>query len=286
MKLPGLLREPLLHFLLGGAALFGLYALVRPAPPPTEQTVVLTAGDLSGVEGRFEARWHRAPSAAELKRRVDDRTTEEVLYREGLSLGLDRDDPVVRERVARKMAYLLRSRAEPPTPDEATLRAWFAAHRERFAIPARVSFAQVWFDPTHRTDAEADARAALQALRDLDQPPADARFLGDPPPRGATFTDVDPATVRADFGQDFATTLLATPAGDWQGPLASEDGWRLARVTAREGLQPRDFAQAEDAVRADWRAAQEHEADAEALARLRARYHVELKPISGDLEAP
>ena len=74
----------------------------------------------------FQSQWRRPPTPNELGRLVDNRVQEEILYREALAMGLDKDDTIVRRRMAQKMEFLAEdvSAAHEPTTEE--LKAWFA----------------------------------------------------------------------------------------------------------------------------------------------------------------
>ena len=100
-----LLREPLLHFLVIGAALFGLYGLVgkKEAEPAK---IVVSAERVANLADRFARTWRRPPTQEELDGLVEDDIRDEVLYREGRAAGLDRDDAVIRRRVRQKMEFL------------------------------------------------------------------------------------------------------------------------------------------------------------------------------------
>ena len=118
-----LLREPLLHFFLLGAAIFGLFALVDDTPPPVAANVLeVTEDDARRLVAEFEATWRRPPTVAELDHMIGQLVREEVYVREALALGLDRDDAVIRRRLQTKMEFLTESGAEAVQPDDATLR--------------------------------------------------------------------------------------------------------------------------------------------------------------------
>jgi hypothetical protein len=133
------LREPLVHFLLGGAALFALHGLVTGPEGGRPERIVVGEERVETLAAAFE----RPPSGAELQGLVDEFVTEEVLYREALALGLDRDDLVVRRRMRQKMELLNDGLAETE-PGDAELSAFLEANAERFRVPPRVSFAQVF----------------------------------------------------------------------------------------------------------------------------------------------
>ena len=139
-----LLRDPLVHFFLIAAAIFGLYALVDDSPPPVAaNALVITDDDARQLVAEFEATWRRPPSVEELDYMIGERVREEVYVREALALGLDGDDAVIRRRLQTKMEFLTESGAEALQPDDATLQAHLAANPDRFAQPALIAFEQV-----------------------------------------------------------------------------------------------------------------------------------------------
>ena len=121
------LREPLLHFLLIGVVLFGIYAYInrgrsRIASP---RQIVLSLDELARWSMYFESQWHRPPTPQEFQAMVEDKIKEEVLYREGLVMGLDKDDTIVKRRMAQKVQFLAEDVAAAHEPSTAELKAWF-----------------------------------------------------------------------------------------------------------------------------------------------------------------
>ena len=142
-----LVREPLLHFLLIGLALFLYYGSIAP-DGGDERRIVVSQAQVDEPGRRFEATWNRPPTAQELSGLVDSYVSDEVLYREGKTLGLDRDDPVIKRRVRQKLEVMAEEAGDRRTPTDAELTAYLNAHPERFAQAARVSFEQLYFDPS------------------------------------------------------------------------------------------------------------------------------------------
>jgi len=103
-----LLREPLVHFLLLGAVLFGGYSLLERSPggdvPSTEIHLILD--DLARLELLFESKWRRPPTVDEFNALVEDHIREDILYRDALALDLDKNDTIVKRRMAQKMQFL------------------------------------------------------------------------------------------------------------------------------------------------------------------------------------
>src|SRR6476646_46542 len=148
-----LLREPLLHFLLLGGVLFLIFGRGGSRPPAGAE-IVVTAADIQRIAAGFSVTWQRPPSENELQGAINDYIREEVLYRTGLALGLDKDDTIIRRRIRQKMEFFLEDTVG--APDDAELRAFFTAHADKFRTEPRIAFHQV-FISSKRSDPKAEA---------------------------------------------------------------------------------------------------------------------------------
>lgn len=267
-----LLREPLVHFLLGGAALFLLYGGVAEPGAERPDRIVVGEEQVAMLAQTFRRTWMRPPTAAELEGLIDDHVTEEVLYREALALGLDRDDLVVRRRMRQKMEFLNEGLAEGEPSDE-ELRAFLEANPERFRAPPRVSFTQVFVSPDGDGAADARAAALLARLR----AGADPAALGDPTLLPRRLSLAPPSQVEGSFGAGFAEHLAELPEGVWSGPIASGFGLHLVRVSGREPARLPALAEIRGAVGREWAAEQDDAARERFHRALRARYDVEVR---------
>ena len=141
-----LLREPLFRFLVIGAALFGVYGVIGGDSPEAEsQRITISTAEIELLRGRWMRQWLRAPSEEELQALVEERVREEVLYREALAMGLDRDDSMIRQRLAQKLKFLTEDVTLAREPSASELEAYFAANGERYRLPPLLSFSQVFF---------------------------------------------------------------------------------------------------------------------------------------------
>jgi parvulin-like peptidyl-prolyl isomerase len=266
-------REPLLHFVVLGALVFAVNAWRerrRPADNAPAR-IEVTAGSIARLCEGFTGQWHRAPDADELRGMVNDHVREEVLYREALAMGLDRDDSIVRRRMAQKMEFLTQDIAAAVEPDEATLRKFFEQNAGRYAKAARVSFRHVFFSKERRgTRLEAHAGEALAALVNG----ASEETMGDPWLREHEFTEADADEIGASLGREFAEAVTAMPAGEWRGPVASSYGLHLVRVSGRAEAQPVAFEAVRDAVARDFSDERRRTANRELLERLKAQYRI------------
>src|SRR5215470_14548602 len=160
-------REPLLHFLLLGVALFAVYSSMQRGRGGVESSkqIALTLDDLRQMDMYFESQWHRPPTPQEFQAMVDDKVREEVLYREGIAMGLDKDDTIVKRRMAQKMQFLAEDVAAAHEPTTAELKAWYEKNSNKFALPSRMSFRHLYFSPDKRgKNAQRDAASVLTKI--------------------------------------------------------------------------------------------------------------------------
>lgn len=274
-----LLQEPLVQFLLIGVALFAGYSYQQRggSAEASPQEIRLTLDELAQLALVFESQWQRPPTPDELGRLVENRVQEEVLYREALAMGLDKDDTIVKRRMAQKMQFLAEdvAAAREPTTDE--LRAWFGEHADLFALPGRVSFRHLYFSQDERREAARDA--AAKALTALDGEPSGSEFaasLADPFMFQDYYGDRSSEEIAREFGPAFAQAVVMLAPGAWQGPLASGYGWHLVFAEAAVPGRTPAFEEVERDVKTAWLGAQKAEAWRKAYDEMRARYTVSL----------
>ena len=283
-----LLKEPLLHFLLLGALLFGAYAWLNRGGGdlgPARQ-VRIGEGDVKWLAETWSRQWQRQPTREELSGLVTAFLKEELLAREARAMGLDENDTVVRRRLAQKMEFLVQDTSRLAEPAEDVLRSFHAAHAELFQADGRVSFTHVFFSPDQRKDAAADARAALAALA---RGGANAAQLGDRMLLEAELRDADTQAVASQFGREFANAVFALKPGAWSGPLESGYGLHLVRVSELKPGARRDFAEVKPQVLDRWHEQHQRENSEKYFAGLLKKYDVVLddavKPLVGPLPA-
>src|SRR5208283_1997597 len=243
------LREPLLHFLLLGLVLFAAYASTRRGRVGVESSrqIALTLDDLRTTEAYFESQWHRQPTPQEFQAMVEDKIREEVLYREGLAMGLDKDDTIVKRRMAQKMQFLAEDVASAHEPSTAELKAWFDKNSQKFALPSRYSFRHLYFSPDKRgKNAQEDAGQTLAKIAGQAEDSKLAAALADPFMFQDYYGDRTPEAIAKEFGPQFAVALEKLKPGSWQGPVESGYGWHLVyvdtvitgRIPAFEEIEP------------------------------------------------
>jgi len=233
-----LLTEPLVHFLLIGAALFAIDALVREDMGPSH--IVVDARVDEDARKVFREARQRDPDAAELavlrQRWIDN----EVLYREGLAMQLDRGDTAIRDRVIFKALSVIDARLKRPDYDEKTVRAWFEANRARYDEPARYDFDEAVLTGDR---SEAAVRTFVSRLN--------GEHHGETGAGLRVFKARPAENIEQSYGADFATTLATSTPQVWQA-IESKGGWRAVRLKAVSTPRPADFDTLLNVVLADW----------------------------------
>jgi PPIC-type PPIASE domain len=313
--------RPLLHFLLLGAALFALDRGVWPVLwPPTPPPVVIDAERLDALRRAAVAQMGRPPDAAELAALVRADVDDELLYRRARELGLDRDDPVVfqrlvqnmrfagadptrddaelyrealalgmdrrdvvvRRRLVERMRLAIETAAYEPEPDEAELRAFYRENADRYRSPARVRLTQVFFERGHAPA----ARVALERLVAAGAGPDAADGLGDPFLQSAHQPLQSRSELAGQFGDDFAEAVFTLHPGVWNGPVASTYGVHLVLVQERVEEEPLPFESVRERVRYGVLARRGERALADALGALRRGVEVQVADGSPAPPAP
>lgn len=269
-----LLREPLIHFLVAGALLFLFYGYVGGSDnKPEGAQVTVGPAQIERIQAAWEKQWHRLPTEEELQRLIEQFVQEEVLYREALSLGLEKDDTIVRRRLAQKMRFLIQDIADQRQPEEAELTAFFHENREKFKSPPRISFTHVYFNADRRGAATVeDARQVLASLEENGVERAPDH--GDPFMLHHDYVEITQQEAARLFGRRFAEDLFASNPGPWQGPLRSGYGIHLVRIVEFVPARMPEFSEVEDRVRQEFMDIQRRKANQEAIKSLKARYRI------------
>jgi len=262
-------REPLVHFIALGATIFLAHYAINTRASGQNDRIEITTADLERLRATSQQQWGKEPDARQMQDLVQSQVREEVLYREALASGLERDDIIVRRRLAQKMEFL--AHADVSTPTEAELRQYHAAHAAQYQQAARVDLEHFYFRADRPgTPAAQAARQARAALAQGAPVVADNFMLG------STLTAQDRDTLVRDFGPAFADAVLQAPEKTWSEPLASAQGLHLVRVLRHLPAATPPLEAIRDRVAADMVNARVAAARDAAYQRLLARYTVVL----------
>jgi peptidyl-prolyl cis-trans isomerase C len=274
------MREPLLHFLLIGMAVFAASGYLHRSGVDSSKQITLTLDDLRQLIVSFEAQWDRAPTPDEFRHLAEEKVEEEVLYREALAMRLDKDDTIVKRRMAQKMRFLAEDVATAHEPVTAELRTWFTKNSSKFELPARIAFRHLYFSPDRRGQhAREDAARALAKLAGQPQDSKRAASLADPFMSQDYYRDRTSEEMAKEFGPQFALAIFQLKPGSWRGPIESGYGWHLVFVDSLIPGRIPDFEEVESDVKIAWLGEQKEQAWRKAYQDMRAKYTVLLPAI-------
>lgn len=288
------LGAPLLHFLVVGGFLFGAYHLLTPPQgegKANTNRIVLTKDDVRQLAISWLAQGRSSPTTEQVRGLVDQKVTQEILFREAVALGLDRDDEVVKRRLAQKMDFLAIDVASLQEPTDAELKAWFDKNSATFALPAHASFRHLYFSTDrHGKETKEVAAEALAVVEGKSPDSSEVAAIGDPFMFQNHYGDATPDQVSKEFGPEFSNQLFQLTPGKWVGPVKSGYGWHLVWIDSIEPGRIPIYAEVMPNVKAGWIDDKYREIKATALEEMRSRYSVIVPPIEAadfqDLQVP
>lgn len=269
-----ILRQPLLQFLVLGLILFGLYTVFGQKQETESKEIVISSQQVEFLASMWEKQWRRPPTPQELEGLIQSFIREEVLYREALAMGLDRDDMVVRRRLAQKIEFLAQDLATQGEPGAAELRTFFEENAEDFEVPATLTFTHVYLNLDQRGE---------DVFDDADEVLADLRGGADPTQEGDRFmlqshyADLTQQGVARNFGNQFAEAIFELAPGNWEGPVQSGYGIHLVRVEGRQEAYLPPFEEVSPRVRDEFLSTRRREVDELFFERLREGYTITIE---------
>jgi hypothetical protein len=267
-------REPLLHFLLIGAALFLYFDLVGgSSEAPAEKRIIVSSGQVEQLVANFERTWSRPPAQKELDAMVESHVREEVFYREALAMGLDQNDPMVRRRMRMKLEFMLEDLSGQDASDE-VLSEFLNRNSDSFRDEVQLTLRQVFLNPDQRPNLEKDTGQMLSRLNKGSAPEA----IGDHTLTPRSYQLASQSQIARDFSQEFARQVVSLPVGDWSGPVYSPFGAHLVKIEARIDARLPELSEIREEVLREYLAEKREQQKNLAYEKLREGYEVTVEP--------
>jgi len=287
-KLKRVAREPLIHFLLIGGAIYALYgAFAADRDGDNERTITVTSGEIQSLTDQWMRLWSRPPTNEELSGIIRNHVRTQILYREAVAMGLDDGDTVIQRRLAQKVELLAQGLITPEEPSEEVLIDWYTANADRYKQPDRYSITQVFFDPDKRGATTLDdAKAALETLNMLDELPASYGDYGDRLMLQNYYANQSELDLSKTFGSGFAEQVIELEPGIWHGPVLSGYGTHLVIVN-EVMLRPQPaFDDVKQQIEEEWMAEQIGELSERFVDSLVSRYEVVVEETEVPITIP
>jgi parvulin-like peptidyl-prolyl isomerase len=249
-----IIRNPLLHFFILGVLIyvaFGSFSVQEYSD--SQRTIVVSPTTINWLEDTWEKRWNRPPTKEELNGLINQYIRETILYREALALQLDKNDIIVRRRLAQKFEFLTQDLIEVPKPSDEELAVFFNENINKYKIPDSTTFTHIFFDPDKRGDKTLDdAEESKAKLNKLDQPPTELDQFGDNFMLQSYYPEKSEQEISKLFGTQFAKEVSELSPGQWNGPVLSGYGTHLVYVNGRNVAQDPEFDNVKELVKEDW----------------------------------
>lgn len=281
-----LLREPLLQFFFIGALIYLAYGLLaEPVADAQHNTLVVDAGEIEWMQTSWKKRWNRLPTAQELDGLIQQYIRETIMYREALAMGLDKDDTVIRRRMAQKLAFLAQDLAMMTPATDEELQTWFNEHRDQYQAPTLYTFSQVFVDPDKRGDATLDDARAIKATM-IAQPEAsdNSGTYGDDFMLQNYYPENAQADIHKLFGRGFAEAIVELPPGQWHGPVLSGYGVHLVYMHDISEPPPVEYTEVRERVQQDWQDNRREQLNEQFYTELQDRYNIIIEEIESETD--
>lgn len=271
-----LFAEPLIQFVLIGACIYGAYGLFGAAEiSDADLTVVVDANRLNGFVAQWKARWNRPPTREELDGIVNAYIREEILYRQAVSMGLDKDDTVTRRRMAQRLEFLTSDLARLAEPADGELEKYFIENLAQFTAPGSITFLQLFFNPDQRNEATLDdAKQVLSQFEAAGVPDPETLDAGDRLMLQRYHDATSEVEIGKQFGSGFADAVVELEPGRWHGPILSAYGVHLVYVYERREAPEPDFEEVRPLVLEKWQVMRMKKFNEDFFAALRSRYEI------------
>ena len=259
------LKSPILHFILLGAAAFASYSHLKT---PDRDTINVTTQTIDALVQQRESITQIPITAKEREELIAGHIEDEILLREAYKRDFDKNDYRVRRRILNIMRTSLTEVL--PEPSVSQLRAFYEANKERYLTSPSRSFEQVYFSfaSAKLPDKPEQFIKQLQEANDI-------AGLGDFSLRTSnTNSKVSFQTTAITFGKPFAQIVFNMPLNQWRGPVESFQGIHYVRVTAEHEPELPPFEQMESYLRQDYILHKTRESQVAKIKELRNNYEI------------
>jgi peptidyl-prolyl cis-trans isomerase C len=191
-----------------------------------DKNIVIFDAELVGLINNWTEQVGRKPSKEELNGIINQLVDEEILYREALSLGLDKNDIIIKRRLAQKIGFLKQEQISAPSDSQ--IEEYYLLNQSNYSLPTQYTFTQIYF--SHEKDEKDGKKRAVSALKNWqlnkEQP------YGDPFLLGKNYSSKSLKEIERIFGEIFSTDLKTLERNVWSGPLESSYGFHLVLIAS------------------------------------------------------
>lgn len=275
-----LFKEPLVHFIVAGMLLFLVFAFFgNSSGEMNNKTIEISKGQIDLMHSHWTRQLGRPPTESELQGLIDDHIREEILMQEALKMGLDKDDIIIRRRLAQKMEFVSGDMLTVEEPTEAQIQDYYNGHKEEFLVLGKVSFLQVFFSMDSRSEDKAFklAEKTKRNLNKLTLEEIDFSKIGDRTMIPTEYLKRSNKQLNTDFGNtEIVKKLTEAPISNWSGPFISNYGMHLIYVLERKHQYIPDLEEVSTKIKNHLIEARQDALDRKFMAEMRSRYTIKI----------
>lgn len=271
------IKEPLVHFLLIGAVLFLIFKVYDDPADSQSNRIVISDGQIEFLKANYARTRQRTPSKEEEQGLIDNYLREEILYREALALGFDKDDSVIRNRLRQKMDLMSDELAGIAVPTDAQLQQFLKNNSVKFRTEPQIAFRHIFIDIAHRGIAAEDEAERILSILSDEGNRTNPEALGDRLMQPKLFSLTRVSEIAKLFGKPFSLELTKLTPGQWTGPIQSGYGLHLILVSDYVVDSLPQLDEIRGTVEWEWSAANKKELKENIYNELRKKYTVEFE---------
>jgi len=274
-------KEPFLHFILIGVALFFLYGLVDKKTD-SKDTILINDFDISNIIASWEMQWKRMPTEKELQNLINLNIKQEIFYQEALNMNLDHNDEIIKRRLAQKMQFLSNDIASTFEPTDSDLQAYLEKNIEKYLRPYSYSLYQITFTPDKRKDHLKDASEVLKKFGKVSFKEMENK--GDNLPFSYQFNNVTADELALQLGSKFPDALVNQEVNKWVGPIPSGFGYHIIFITEKTEPRIPSLEEVRKEVTRDFEYDYQKELDESIYQELKKQYNIQIDIKSEDID--
>ena len=227
-------KQPVVQFMLIGLVMFlaDTYIIqANSASNDEEYKVYLSAGEVKSMEEVWLSKWQRPPTELEMEGMINQRVEEAILFKEAKKIGLDKNDDIIRQRMAQKLEFLSNDLINPDSATSDEVNRYFEQNIKSYTMPENITIIQLFVNPTIHGDLlEKEVNTRLAKLKSMDASSYKISQYGDQFSLQTYYPEKSQIELSKLFGSEFAKSVYELETGHWIGPVNSQYGVHLVYV--------------------------------------------------------
>ena len=260
------MKQKLLIFFSIGLMIFAIDIVFNE---DSSNKVIIYESELDSLINTWVTQVGREPTNEEIDGIIKQLIDEEILYREALKLGLDKNDIIIKRRLAQKISFL-KQESISKNPSEEEINKYYKSHTEDYFVESTYTFSHIYFSK----DNQAQSRS-VKALKSIQQGEEPSKF-GDPFLLGKNFSIKTSKELKRSFGDKFSDSIKSLEIKKWDGPISSEYGEHLIFLNSYTDSFLPELDQVRSIVVTDILARDQSQSTAKYLEELRKEYEIEI----------